>query len=71
MLKSKFFVLFLIAAAFLMAAATYAITATYTSAGYDPSEDVGEYGEGKVVPPGWCLEHGYFGEEHPGCRLCD
>ena len=62
MRKSKFFVVFLAAFLFLAVAAAYTVGGTLASAG-------------KVVPPGWCLEHGHigihYGEEFSPCPYCE
>ena len=61
MQKSKFFVIFLLAGAFLLAAAAFAITGTLAN-------------EGKAIPPNWCIEHGYIIGQYEGdvlvCRYC-
>ena len=69
--------MFFLAAAFLVVATAFAISETLANevepAGY--TEVVIEPGGGKVVPPGWCLEHGYIAIRNPDnpyvCILCD
>ena len=79
MRKSKSFrALLVLAVLFLATSVAFALTGTFASEGYVPTaytEQRGAYDGGKVVPPGWCLEHGYFGvqdgEAYPECRYCD
>ena len=60
--KSKLFIAFVLAAIFLVGSVAISLSGTFASGG-------------KVVPPGWCLEHGYigveYGEEYSECRYCD
>ena len=79
MRKTKSFrALFALAVLFLATSALFALTGTFASDGSAPGEHAEQseaYGGGKVEPPGWCLEHGYFGvqdgEVYPDCRYCD
>ena len=78
MRKSTSFVAVLIAALFLLVCAAIALPGTLASVFYEPAEYtevVIEPGGGKVVPPGWCLEHGYIATRNPDnplvCILCD
>jgi hypothetical protein len=76
MRKSKsFFMLFVFAVLFLAASAAFAISETWASEAGAQTGQVGNYAEGKVVPPGWCLEHGYIARWNPDdpyvCILCD
>ena len=73
--------LFVLAALFVAASAAFAISETWASPVYDMSyefneaEHIGEPGEGKVVPLGWCAEHGYLRIQNPDnpyvCPHCD
>ena len=78
MKKSKLpFAMLSLAALFLLAAAAYALTGTLANEVYEPLEQVmpGPYTEEKVVPPGWCAEHGYIATWNPDdpyvCILCE
>ena len=72
MRKSKsFLVLLFLAVLFLATAVAYTLSGTFANEIYVPAELIAPYNAGKVEPPGWCLEHGYFGEEYLDCRYCD
>ena len=64
-----------LAVLFLAASVAFAISETLANEVYVPEEYPWEYGTGKVVPPGWCLEHGYIATRNPDnplvCILCD
>ena len=60
MRKSKLYlVTFSFAALFLLTAAAYTLTSTWTNEVHQPLQ------EEKVVPPGWCGEHGYIAIWNP------
>ena len=68
----------LVALVFLLVSAAIALPGTLASEAYVPAgytEFVIEPGGGKVVPPNWCLEHGYiplFNPDNPyHCIRCD
>ena len=78
MRKSTSFVAVLIAALFLLVCAAIALPGTLASVFDGPAEYtelVIEPGGGKVVPPGWCIEHGYLRLRYPDspyvCPHCD
>ena len=76
MQKSRFLVALLLVGLFVVAAAAYAITATFANENHGPNTEHAErYGEGKVIPPGWCLAHGYIGLQNTDdpmvCIYCD
>ena len=64
MRKPSSIVLLLFAFVFLAAAAAYAVAGTFANEAYD-----------KVVPPDWCVEHGYIALWNPDdpyvCIRCD
>jgi len=66
----------LAAVAFFMVSLVYAmISGSYANEDYGANRASGVYAEGKVLPPGWCLEHGYIGlQDTPDplvCVLCE
>ena len=80
MQKSKLlFTMLSISALFLMITIAYTITGTLANEIHEPLEQVMPhseiYTEQKVVPPGWCLEHGYIAIWNPDdsyvCIQCD
>ena len=75
MRKSSTFIMLLFAALFLTVCVAFALTGTLANEVYAPEEYPWDYGGGKVVPPGWCLEHGYIATRNPDnplvCILCD
>ena len=72
MRKSRIFLAFLILSVlFAATAAAYTLTGTFANENYaPPSEQIERYGGGKVEPPGWCVEHGYFGVQYDDCSYC-
>jgi len=74
MRHSKRLAIILAAIVCLAAAVAFAMTGSYASEAYGQSGETVEYG-GKVVLPGWCLEHGYIAlQDTPDplvCLLCD
>ena len=66
-------VLFFVTAAALTLTETFAneVAAPFGINGYTTTGS----GSGKVEPPGWCVEHGYFGAQYEEdllyCKDCD
>ena len=76
MRKSKTFFMILFAVVFLAFCIAFTVAGTLASElYYVPIEVVIEPGGGKVVPPNWCLEHGYIPLWNPDnpyvCIHCD
>ena len=72
MRKSKtFLALIALSVLFVATAAAYTLTGTLAAESYaPPDEQIERYGGGKVAPPGWCVEHGYFGVQYDECSYC-
>ena len=69
MRKSKsFLALLFVAVMFLAVSVAFTVSETWASESHAPesyTEYIIEPGGGKVVPPDWCLEHGYIRLQNP------